>query len=194
MRRLPADQMAVYQDEVEIHLNPRIGRDWMLCGRQTEVVTPGQNHRRHMAGTLDAKTGKLVWVWGEHRDSALFIDLLRALAEAYPQAEKIHLILNNCAAHDSQATTKALQTEELEHIARHFLPPLPGVARPGLRTVLRLSATLALLAARATPTGPDSPFHAMQSGCAFCLPLPPVFARRPPPRWPVCLAWMPNDG
>jgi transposase len=123
LRRVPADQVAVYQDEVEIHLNPKIGRDWMLCGRQTEVVTPGQNQKRHVAGTLDANTGKLVWVWGEHRDSALFIDLLRTLAEAYPQAEKIHLILDNCAAHDSQATRKALQTEELQRIALHFLPP-----------------------------------------------------------------------
>ena len=123
VRRLPADQVAVYQDEVEIHLNPKIGRQWMLRGRQTEVVTPGQNQKRHVAGTLDAKTGKLVWVWGEHRDSALFIDLLRTLVDAYPQAEKIHVILDNCSAHDSQATTQALQTEELERIALHFLPP-----------------------------------------------------------------------
>lgn len=123
LRRLPANQVAVYQDEVEIHLNPKIGRDWMLCGRQTEIVTPGQNQKRHVAGTLDAKSGKLVWVWGEHRDSALFIDLLRALAEAYPGAEKIHVILDNCAAHNSQATRKALQTEGLQRIALHFLPP-----------------------------------------------------------------------
>jgi len=123
LRRLPADQVAVYQDEVEIHLNPKIGRDWMLRGRQTEVVTPGQNQKRHMAGTLEGTTGQLVWVWGEHRDSALFIDLLRALVDAYPQAEKIHVILDNCSAHDSQATRKARQTEELKPIVLHFLPP-----------------------------------------------------------------------
>jgi transposase len=123
LRRLPADQVAVYQDEVEIHLNPKIGRHWMLRGRQTEVVTPGQNQKRHLAGTLDAKTGKLVWVWGEHRDSALFIDLLRALVDAYPQAEKIQVLLDNGAAHDSQATRKALQTEKLQPIVLHFLPP-----------------------------------------------------------------------
>lgn len=123
LRRLPADQVAVYQDEVEVHLNPKIGRQWMLAGQQTEVLTPGQNQKRHVAGTLDATSGKLVWVWGEHRDSALFIALLRKLVEAYPQAEKIHLILDNCAAHDSKATRSALATEELEPIALHFLPP-----------------------------------------------------------------------
>lgn len=123
LRRLPPDQVAVYQDEVEIHLNPKTGRDWMLPREQTEVVTPGQNQKRHVAGTLDAKTGRLVWVWAEHRDSALFIALLRALVDAYPGVQKIHLILDNCAAHDSRATRKALQTEQLKPIALHFLPP-----------------------------------------------------------------------
>ena len=27
---LPADQAAVWEDEVDIHLNPKIGPDWML--------------------------------------------------------------------------------------------------------------------------------------------------------------------
>ena len=123
LRRLPADQVAVYEDEVEIHLNPKIGRDWMLRGRQTEVVTPGQNQKRHVAGALDAQTGQLVWVWGAHRDSALFLALLRALVEAYPHAKRIHLVLDNGAAHDSQATRRALQTEQLRRIVLHFLPP-----------------------------------------------------------------------
>src|SRR6185312_6454403 len=35
--RLPADQAAVYEDEVDIHLNPKIGWDWMLRGQQKEV-------------------------------------------------------------------------------------------------------------------------------------------------------------
>ena len=64
-----------------------------------------------------------MWVWGERRNSALFIAHLRALARAYPHARKIHLIVDNCSAHDSQATREALQTEELARIVLHFLPP-----------------------------------------------------------------------
>jgi transposase len=120
---VPRKQVVVYQDEVEIHLNPKIGRDWMLPRQQKEAVTPGQNEKRHVAGTLDARTGKLVWVWGDHRNSALFIDQLRTLAKAYPRARKIHVILDNCKAHDSQATEVALKTAELKHIELHFLPP-----------------------------------------------------------------------
>ena len=39
---LPSDQMVVYQDEVQIDLNPKIGSQRMLRGYQAEVVTPGQ--------------------------------------------------------------------------------------------------------------------------------------------------------
>jgi len=49
--------------------------------------------------------------------------LCKALVHAYPQAPKIHLILDNCAAHHSQATGKALQTELLKPVVLHFLPP-----------------------------------------------------------------------
>src|SRR5262249_7469839 len=37
---LPREAVAVYEDEVDIHLNPKIGLDWMARGQQKEVVTP----------------------------------------------------------------------------------------------------------------------------------------------------------
>lgn len=120
---LPADEVVLYQDEAEVHLNPTIGRDWMLKGKQKAALTPGVNEKRHVAGALQAATGRIVWVWGERRDSALFIAHLRALVQAYPRARKIHLIVDNCSAHDSRATREALQTQELEPIVLHFLPP-----------------------------------------------------------------------
>ena len=47
---LPANEVLVYEDEVDIHLNPKIGLDWMVCGQQKEVVTPGQNEKYYLAG------------------------------------------------------------------------------------------------------------------------------------------------
>jgi len=123
LRRVPPDQVAVYQDEVEIHLNPKLGRDWMLPTHQREVLTPGQNVKRHIAGAFEPRTGRLVWVWGERRNSALFLDLLRALREAYPTAKRIHVILDNCGIHDSAATKEALGTPEFECLRLRFLPP-----------------------------------------------------------------------
>ena len=130
LRRLPPDQVAVYQDEVEVHLNPKIGRDWMLPTRQREVWTPGQNVKQHVAGAFEPRTGRLVWVWGERRNSALFIDLLRALLEAYPTPRRIHVILDNCGIHDSQATQEALATPDLQQVTLHFLPPYSPLHNP----------------------------------------------------------------
>lgn len=45
---LAADEVLVYQDEVDIHLNPKIGLDRMVCGQQKEVMTPGQNQKRYL--------------------------------------------------------------------------------------------------------------------------------------------------
>jgi hypothetical protein len=52
LRTLPPDEVAVFQDEVDIHLNPKIGAARMPRGRQAEVVTPGNNQKRHLAGSL----------------------------------------------------------------------------------------------------------------------------------------------
>jgi transposase len=38
-----AEQPVLYSDEVDIHLNPKIGRDWMLRGQQRRILTPGKN-------------------------------------------------------------------------------------------------------------------------------------------------------
>ena len=46
------------EDEVDIHLNHKIGADWGLRGQQRKVVTPGQNKKYFLAGTLQANTGR----------------------------------------------------------------------------------------------------------------------------------------
>jgi len=122
IRRLPAREVAVYVDEVDIHLNPKIGADWMLCGEQKTVLTPGKNEKRYLAGALDAKTGKLVWVEAARKNSDLFILLLRRLAKEYPQARRIHVILDNYRIHDSQRTRCAVAALGGK-VELHFLPP-----------------------------------------------------------------------
>lgn len=51
---LPDDQVALYEDEVDIHLNPKIGPDYRLPGQQKFVLTPGKNRKYYLAGALDA--------------------------------------------------------------------------------------------------------------------------------------------
>jgi transposase len=119
---LPEDEVAVYEDEVDIHLNPKIGWDWMVRGQQKEVVTPGQNVKRYLAGALDVRTGMVLWVEGERKTSALFVELLTKLARSYPQARVIHVILDNYRIHDSRITRMAIAGLNGQ-VRLHFLPP-----------------------------------------------------------------------
>ena len=120
---LPEDEVVLYQDEVDVHLNPKIGRDWMLPGEQKIVVTPGNNVKRCVAGGLNPKTGSVVWVVGERRNADLFIDFLRRVRATYPRAKKIHLIVDNCSAHSCKKVTAALEEEFHGCIVLHSLPP-----------------------------------------------------------------------
>jgi transposase len=122
IKTLPRNQIAVYQDEVDIHLNPKIGPDPMLPGRQRAVRTPVKNVKRYLAGSMDAQTHRLIWVQGDHKRSALFIALLEKLVRVYADQKVIHVILDNYVTHSSQITQKAVAGFD-GRIVLHFLPP-----------------------------------------------------------------------
>lgn len=46
-----------YEDEVFIHLNPKIGADWKLLGKQKRGVTPEQNEKYSLDVALHSGTG-----------------------------------------------------------------------------------------------------------------------------------------
>ena len=58
LEKSSAENPVFYDDEVDIHLSPKIGADWQLRGQQKRVVTPGQNIKYHLAGALHSGTGK----------------------------------------------------------------------------------------------------------------------------------------
>ena len=120
---LPDDEVAVYEDEVDIHLNPKIGLDWMVPGQQKQVLTPGKNQKRYLAGALDARTGELLWVEGERKTSLLFLQLLWKLTQHYPRAKVIHVVLDNYSIHRTQQVVLSLETEQGRRLRLHFLPP-----------------------------------------------------------------------
>lgn len=119
---LPRDEVAFYVDEVDIHLNPKIGPDWMLVGEQKEVLTPGVNKKRYIAGALNAKTGDIVYVTAKKKNTDLFLQLMAKLKKAYPKAKRIHLILDNYSIHSSGKVRIAL-CAFAKNFALHFLPP-----------------------------------------------------------------------
>ena len=119
---LGPEEVALYEDEVDIHLNPKIGPDYMLPGQQKTVLTPGKNVKHYVAGALDARSGRVIWVDGDRKRSALFIALLQKLDRVYASKRVIHLILDNYVIHTSQITRRAVEKFN-GRIVLHFLPP-----------------------------------------------------------------------
>ena len=119
----PDDEVVLYVDEVDIHLNPKVGRDWMPSGVQKMVLTPGKNKKHYLAGALNARTAALTCVDSDHKDSHLFIDQLWTLVERdYPDVTHMHLILDNYSIHSSKLTLLAREALS-DRITLHFLPP-----------------------------------------------------------------------
>lgn len=123
LTNLGPDEAAAYLDEVDVDLNPKIGRDYMLRGQQKQVLTPGQNQKRYLAGALDVRTGKVTWVEGERKNSLLFLQLLhRLVTKTYPNAKRIHIVLDNFKIHDSYQV-KLARAALGDRVVFHFLPP-----------------------------------------------------------------------
>lgn len=104
-----ADHPVFYEDEVDIHLNPKIGADWMPKGQQKRVATPGQNTKHYLAGALHAKTGKVSYVASSSKNSELFITMLEQLKSQYRRAKTITLIVDNYIIHKSKKTLSWLK-------------------------------------------------------------------------------------
>jgi transposase len=120
--RACAAEPVLYEDEVDIHLNPKVGRDWMLRGHQRRIVTPGKNQKFYLAGALDVRTGQLHTTGAAKKNATLFCELLRLLADAYPRAKRIHLVVDNYGIHSARETQSAL-ADLGGRIVLHFLPP-----------------------------------------------------------------------
>jgi transposase len=121
-KQASAREPVFYVDEVDIHLNPRIGRDWMLPGMQRRIVTPGKNEKRYLAGAFDARSRSLLWVEGEKKTSDLFCKLVWRLVSANRRARRIHIILDNYIIHSSRRTQMNL-AQFGNRVVLHFLPP-----------------------------------------------------------------------
>ena len=57
--QLRAGAALFFADELDIHLLPKVGYQWMPKGEQVEIMTPGTNEKRYLAGALELSTGTI---------------------------------------------------------------------------------------------------------------------------------------
>jgi transposase len=115
-------EVAVFQDEVQLDLNPKIGRQWMLCGHQSEVVTPGDNVQRHLAVSQVVGSGKLIVSEAtQRRNSDQFLAHLEDLCRRLRRYRVIHVICDNAVFHKSKKVRDWV-AKRGGRIVLHYLP------------------------------------------------------------------------
>jgi putative transposase len=140
---LPADETAVFMDEVDVNLNPKVGCQWMRRGEQAAVETPGTNEKRYLAGSIHWRTGRVVLTEGqprEGRSAALFLRHLDDLRRAFRQYKVIHVICDNAGTHkpNHSKAVRAYLEAWGHRVVLHSLPTYAPECNPIERVWWRL--------------------------------------------------------
>ena len=102
--QLRAGVALFFADELDINLLPKIGYQWMPKVEQVEVMTPGTNEKRYLAGALDLTTGTITQCVWYRKQTGLFLDLLETLDRTHPAPRFSHLtvVADNAKIHHAQ--------------------------------------------------------------------------------------------
>jgi transposase len=124
MAATPADETWLFSDEVDLNLNPEIGPMWMRRGQQAEVVTPGDNEKRYVAGSQHWRTGQVFLTPGapgQGRNAELFLRHLEELRHRLRRYRVLHVLCDNARAHDCQKVRDYVK-QQGGRIVLHYLP------------------------------------------------------------------------
>lgn len=140
---LPANETAVFMDEVDINLDPKVGCQWMRRGEQAAIETPGNNEKRYLAGSIHWRTGRVILSEGRPREgwsAALFLRHLDDLRRAFRQFKVIHVVCDNAGTHKAEGSK--LVREYLaawgNRVKVHYLPKYAPETNPIERVWWRL--------------------------------------------------------
>jgi hypothetical protein len=119
-----------FADELDISLLPKVGYQWMPKGTQVEVLTPGTNKKRYLAGALNITTGTIAHCVWYSKVTGLFLDLLDTLDRTYPAPEFSHLavVADNAKMHKAAEVEKWLAAHPRFELL--FLPTYCPKANP----------------------------------------------------------------
>jgi putative transposase len=143
LKGLPADETAVFMDEVDVNLNPKVGCMWMKRGEQAAVETPGTNERRYLAGSIHWRTGRVILTEGkprEGRSAALLCRHLDDLRRAFRHYRVIHVLCDNAGTHTAEGSklVRAYLKEWGHRVKVRYLPKYSPDTNPIERVWWRL--------------------------------------------------------
>ena len=120
MNKKPADEMVFFADGVHPQHNSLPSYGWMRKGEDRELKSNTGRARFNIHGAMNAETFETTIIASQHnidRDST--IALLIQLQTLYPNAKKIHVILDNARYHYSKAVRDFVATSRINLV---YLP------------------------------------------------------------------------
>ena len=102
--QLRAGMALFFADELDIHLLPKVGYQWMPKGEQVKVLTPGTNEKRYLAGALDITTGMITHCVWYRKQTGLFVELLDTLDRTHPAPlfTQLTVVVDNAKLHKAK--------------------------------------------------------------------------------------------
>jgi transposase len=128
--RLGPREALLFTDELDLHLLPKVGAQWMPKATQVEVMTPGRNEQRHLAGALDLRTGQVHHCLWFRKVTGLFLDLLSRIEQIYSARrwDRIYIVADNDKIHKAKLVQYWLQPHPRFRLL--FLPTYCPRANP----------------------------------------------------------------
>jgi transposase len=104
VEQLRAGAALFFADELDIHLLPKVGYQWMPKGKQVEVMTPGTNEKRYLAGALNVTTGRITHCVWYRKQTGLFLELLDTLDRTHPAPlfTQLTVVVDNAQLHKAK--------------------------------------------------------------------------------------------
>ena len=120
----------LFADELDLHLLPKVGYQWMPKSETVKLVTPGQNQKHYLAGALEPQSGRLVHCTSPRKTNALFRALLDHLEWLYPptQFTTVYVVVDNYGIHKAKAVERWLAARP--RFVLLFLPTYCPKANP----------------------------------------------------------------
>jgi len=120
----------LFGDAVHPSQQTRAAYGWIKKGKDKQIETTSARKRVNLIGALNLECMSFCYQDFETIDSKAAITLFKKLEAAYPDARKIHLILDNAGYFTSEESQKYL---EMSRLKVHYLPPRSPNLNPSER-------------------------------------------------------------
>lgn len=127
----PAHDPILFIDAVHPTMATKISYGWIKKGVDKPIATTASRTRVNIIGAIELNTMTVTSEFVETVNADTISSFFAKLKAGYPQAEKLHIILDQAGYHRSQAVKEAALSH---HIQLHYLPPYS----PNLNPIERL--------------------------------------------------------